>query len=143
MIVPNGNLLSSELVNWTRSDRLRRIEIDIGVAYGTDPQRVIDLLLEDVRSNSDVLADPGPSVLFLGFGDSSLDFSVRAWTLDFDNHLRVKSELMVSINQVLAGAEIVIPFPQRDLHLRSVDESVGGGATLPGGSPTPSPEVSP
>ena len=122
VIVPNANLISAEVINWTLSDERRRMELPVGVAYGTDPKMVIDLLIEVAEGHPDVLDDPEPAALFLGFGDSSLDFQLRAWTRD--DHVRVSSELLVAINSALADAGIEIPFPQRDLHLRSVDKGV-------------------
>ena len=108
------------------SDRLRRIDVNIGVAYGTDPNRVIELLTAVPRGHDEVLDDPQPVVLFSGFGDSSLDFVVRFWTSNFDDWVLVKSQITVGVNNALAEAEIEIPFPQRDLHLRSVDPAAGG-----------------
>jgi small-conductance mechanosensitive channel len=124
VVVPNGHLVSEPLINSTLSDKQRRLEVAIGVKYGTDPERVIDLLLEMAKGHPDILEDPPPVVLFQGFGDSSLDFLVRAWTDRWDDGLRIKSELTVGVNRVLAEAGIEIPFPQRDLHLRSVDPSL-------------------
>jgi small-conductance mechanosensitive channel len=120
VIVPNANLISAEVVNWTLSDERRRMELPVGVAYGTDPQLVLDLLVEVGEGHPEVLKDPQPAALFLGFGDSSLDFELRAWT--GTDYVRVSSELLVAINSALADAGIQIPFPQRDLHLRSVDD---------------------
>jgi small-conductance mechanosensitive channel len=96
----------------------------VGVAYGTDPQEVIDLLLEVANGHPEVFDNPKPSALFSQFGESSLDFQLRAWT-ESDRFLLVSSELRVAVNQALEQAAIEIPFPQRDLHLRSIDESVG------------------
>ena len=127
VIVPNANLISAEVVNWTLSDERRRMELPVGVAYGTNPKRVIDLLVETTMEHPDVLEDPEPVALFLGFGDSSLDFQVRAWTRD--DFVRVSSELLVAFNDVLVEAGIEIPFPQRDLHLRSVDGCVADALT--------------
>lgn len=116
VIVPNATLISSELVNWTLKDEVRRIEIPVGVAYGTDPERVLGLLIEVARRHPDVLEDPVPFAHFVRFGESSLDFELRVWTgVDF---LRVGSELRVAVNRALADAGIEIPFPQRDLHLK-------------------------
>jgi len=128
VIVPNGDLISQQVTNWTLSDRLRRMEIPVGVRYGTDPRRVIDLLTETITQHPDVLSDPKPSVLFKGFGESSLDFVVRAWTSSEDWWL-VNSDLAVAINDALKEAKIEIPFPQRDLHVRSVDPGVQLGGT--------------
>ena len=120
VIVPNANLISSEVVNWTLSDDRRRMEIPAGVAYGTDPTRVIELFIGLARDHPDVLDDPEPKAIFTGFGASSLDFELRAWTTgDF---VAVASDLRVGINRALAEAGIEIPFPQQDLHLRTVDD---------------------
>lgn len=124
VIVPNGNLISAEVVNWTLSDRLRRIEIPVGVAYGTDPQRVLDILLDAATNHPEILERPEPTALFVGFGDSSLDFVARLWTANFDEWRKVQSEVAVRINAMLKEAGIEIPFPQRDLHVRSIDPSV-------------------
>lgn len=118
VIVPNANLISSEVINWTLSDERRRMEITVGVAYGTDPEVVLRLLLDVARDHPEVLDDPEPAGLFTGFGQSSLDFELRAWTTE--DFVRVSSDLRVAINRRLAEAGIEIPFPQRDLHLRSV-----------------------
>jgi potassium-dependent mechanosensitive channel len=118
VIVPNANLISSEVINWTLSDDRRRMEIPVGVAYGTAPEVVLELLLGVARAHPEVLDDPEPVALFTGFGDSSLDFELRAWTTG--DIVIIPSELRVAINRKLAEAGIEIPFPQRDLHLRSV-----------------------
>jgi small-conductance mechanosensitive channel len=120
VIVPNGDLVSAQVINWTHSDQRRRLEIPVGVAYGTTPKRVIEVLLEVMNADSDLLTDPEPYVLFTGFGESSLDFEARAWTDKFDAFLRVRSKLCVDIEAALGVAGITIPFPQRDLHIRSV-----------------------
>jgi small-conductance mechanosensitive channel len=119
VIVPNGNLISNELINWTLADKKRRAEVLIGVAYGTDPQRVIDLLLGVVSSHPEVLQDPPPLALFTGFGESSLDFRLLFWIADADNRLSMVSKISIQVNKTLAEAGIEIPFPQHDLHLRS------------------------
>ena len=119
VIVPNANLISAEVINWTLSDERRRMDLPVGVAYGTDPQVVIDILVGVANDHSEVLSDPAPAALFLGFGDSSIDFQLRAWTRT--NYVQVSSDLLVAVNNALADAGIEIPFPQHDLHLRSVD----------------------
>jgi len=117
VIVPNANLISSEVINWTLSDNRRRMEIPIGVAYGTDPAQVIELLVGLAREHPDVLNDPEPKTIFTGFGASSLDFELRAWTRgDF---VAVASDLRLGINRALVESGIEIPFPQQDLHLRT------------------------
>jgi small-conductance mechanosensitive channel/predicted nucleic acid-binding Zn-ribbon protein len=119
VIVPNSSLISDRVVNWTFSDRRRRMEIKVGVAYGTDPGRVLALLAEVAKAHPDVLDDPPPQALMLGFGESSLDFELRAWTALYENSVATQSELLVAIAHALGEAAIEVPFPQRDLHLRS------------------------
>ena len=118
VIVPNGNLISNEMINWTLADSFRRMDIRVGVAYGTDPERVL-ALMEDVAAEHDhVREKPVPKAYFLEFGESSLNFRLLAW-VNLDNRLAVESELNVLINKNLAKAGIVIPFPQHDLHIKS------------------------
>ena len=133
VIVPNGQLISEQVTNWTLSDRTRRLTIPIGVEYGTDPERVLGILTHLASQHPDVLEKPEPWALFIEHGDSSLDFELRAWTRDFDRGLSVRSELTVAINRALAEAGITVPFPQRDLHVRSADPTLqalvrGGGS---------------
>ncbi len=123
VIVPNANLISSEVVNWTLSDQRRRIRTEIGVAYGSDPSRVIEILKGVATAHPEVLKYPEPQVIFLGFGDSSLSFRLMSWTGTFDNFLRIRSELNVATHDAIRDAEITIPFPQRDLHIRSLPAS--------------------
>jgi small-conductance mechanosensitive channel len=124
VIVPNGNLIADALTNWTLSDERRRIELPVGVAYGTDPERVLALLREVALANPQVLHDPEPLALFLGFGASSLDFELRAWVGELDTFLVTKSALAVAVYRALGEAGIEIPFPQQDLHLRSVSREL-------------------
>ncbi len=126
IIVPNGQLISEQVTNWTFSDPMRRIEVNVGVAYGTDPRKVIELLTAVVAQNTDILKEPPARTIFVGFGESSLDFQLRAWTNVADRWMVVKSDLNLAINDVLNENNIEIPFPQRDLHLRSVDGKAAG-----------------
>lgn len=119
VIVPNGHLISERVTNWTLSDTHRRVDVSVGVAYGTDPERVLAILEEVAAAHPDVLTTPPPVTLFEGFGDSALDFRLRAWIRDFDRGLSVRSELSVALDAALREAGIEIPFPQRDVHLRS------------------------
>jgi potassium efflux system protein len=120
VVVPNGTLLSEKLTNWTLSNMNRRLDVDVGVAYGTDPKRVLALLREVAGSTPGVAADPQPVILFVGFGASSLDFTVRAWTNNFSDWVLTRSLLTVRVHDALKDAGIEIPFPQHDLHVRSV-----------------------
>jgi small-conductance mechanosensitive channel len=123
IVVPNANLISAEVVNWTLRDRTRRMEIRVGVAYGTDPATVLDILVDVATKHPHVDDNPKPEAVFVDFGESSLDFQLRAWTAAA-RYFNVSSELRVAITQALKEAEIQIPFPQRDLHLRSADDGV-------------------
>jgi potassium efflux system protein len=125
VVVPNGTLLSEKLINWTLRDMNRRLDVNVGVAYGTDPKKVLELLMDVTKSTPGVAEEPQPTVLFAGFGASSLDFSVRAWTNDFADWVRVRSNLTVRIHDAIVEAGIEIPFPQHDLHLRSVSPDAG------------------
>ncbi|MBB1087841.1 mechanosensitive ion channel [Lysobacter sp. SG-8] len=122
VVVPNGSLLSENLTNWTLRDMFRRIEVKFGVAYGADPEQVIELIMGVLASEPGVSTHPEPRVFFMEFGASSLDFSARAWTRDYDNWLAIRSHLMIRIYATLNENGIEIPFPQRDLHLRSVSD---------------------
>jgi small-conductance mechanosensitive channel len=126
VIVPNGNLISSEVINWTLSDRKRRLKVSVGVAYGTDPNLVLGILMTVAKDHKDVLDDPEPMATFKGFGESSLDFELRYSIREFEDWVWIKSEINLAILDGLNAAEIEIPFPQRDLHMRSVDQEAGG-----------------
>ena len=139
VIVPNGLLVSNEDTNWTLSDRQRRIKIPIGVAYGTDTGRVLEILAEVAKQHPQVLATPSPDIYFVGFGESSLDFSLRIWVDQNDDWLQIRSDVCVAVDKAFAENGIVIPFPQHDLHLRSVDSGLGPVLTVEGGTPTPEP----
>ena len=118
VVVPNGNLISNEMINWTLSDKRRRQEILVGVAYGTDTDKVKKILEKIVTEHDHILKEPAPLILFLGFGESSLDFRVLFWT-HFDDGFIIKSAVGVEIDTAFKKAGITIPFPQRDLHMKS------------------------
>jgi len=125
VIVPNSSLIINDVINWTLTDRRKRRDINVSVAYGTDPHVVLELLKKVANDHPDVLKVPAPWALFDGFGDSSLDFRIRIWTT-MDNGVTTKSEVAINIYDALADAGIEIPFPQSDLHLRSVDPGIQG-----------------
>ncbi len=128
VIMPNGELVSKEVVNWTRSDRQRRYDIDVGVAYGSEPEQVMRLLVEAAAEVPEIMTHPAPFAMFRGFGDSSLDFRLLAWVHTIDAGLKAQSALRVAILRKLSVAGIVIPFPQRDLHIRYADAPTERGA---------------
>jgi small-conductance mechanosensitive channel len=127
VVVPNANLISERLTNWTLSNQRRRIDVKLGVAYGTDPQKLLDLLLSAARAHRAVLAYPPPLALFLGFGESSLDFELRCWTDDFDNWVEIRSQLGLELHRMLGDAGIEVPFPQRVLHVKAEKPEAAGG----------------
>jgi len=100
------------------------MEILVGVAYGSDPHQMLEILSSTALEQSSTLKDPPPVATFLGFGHSSLTFSLRAWTGDFGNFLTAKSSLTLAVHDALKAASIVIPFPQRDVHLPGFDQQV-------------------
>jgi small-conductance mechanosensitive channel len=120
VIVPNSDFVTNKVTNWNYGDAKVRIRLPVGVAYGTDPERVRRLLLEVAAENPKVLRDPVPEVFFNGFGDSSLDFELGVWTSEMTSKpRRFRSDLNYAIERKLRQNQIEIPFPQRDLHLRS------------------------
>lgn len=120
VIVPNGNLTSSDVINCTLADRNMRRELSIGVEYGTDVNRVLEILNKTVASNKRVFIKPAPWIIFTGFGESSLNFRITFWT-NFDTGMTVLSEVGAAIDEALKKEGIKIPFPQRVLHLGSKD----------------------
>jgi small-conductance mechanosensitive channel len=119
VIVPNATLVSEKVANWTLSDRLRRIDVAVGVAYGTPPGQVMEILLSVARGHKQVLLEPAPIALLTGFGDSALRFELRVWTERFDLWVLTQSELSVAVYEALRASGIAIPFPQREVRLRS------------------------
>ncbi|MDJ0611587.1 MAG: DUF3772 domain-containing protein [Kiloniellales bacterium] len=117
VIVPNSELIAGRVTNWMYKDRSGRVEIPIGVAYGSDTAKVRELLLQCAKSHSSVSARPQPNVMFMDFGDSALLFQLRFYIRDMDNYLSVASDLRFAIDAAFREAGIVIPFPQRDVHV--------------------------
>ena len=124
VIVPNSDLISNEVINWTLSSLRRRVDIPVGVAYGTDPERMLALLLEVTSSHPGVVQNPKAEAYFLGFGDSALSFELRFWTYQED-WFQLKSEVSVSLMKALRESNIEVPFPQRELHIRSIERPGG------------------
>ncbi|MFZ0944046.1 MAG: mechanosensitive ion channel domain-containing protein [Syntrophobacteraceae bacterium] len=126
LIVPNSLFISGKVTNWTRSNKIARIRIPVGVAYGSDIQRALSLLKEAAEAEPRVLSDPEPNPLFLRFGDSALEFELHSWIADVRDLLSVRSAICQEIAGRFQAAGIELPFPQHDLHLRSIDEKVLG-----------------
>ena len=119
IIVPNSDFVSSQVVNWSHRDPKVRLEVDVGVSYGSDLDVVLRCLNEVAAENDDVLKTPVPEVLHTGFGDSSWNMRLRAWVADPKRHWYVRSALNCAIVRKFREEGVEIPYPQRDLHLRS------------------------
>jgi len=122
LIIPNSKFISDRLINWSHMEKMTRFHVNVGVAYGSDVEKVTNILLEVARENKKVANDPKPVVMFADFGNSSLDFKLHFWTYDTFWVEIIKSELRYGINKKFAENDVTIPFPQRDIHVRSVTD---------------------
>ncbi len=120
LIVPNSNLVTTEVMNWMHKSKVGRVIIPVGVSYGSDPELVREVLFKCADENPDVLSRPVPQVIFREFGNSSLDFELRFYIRDIDRRLRTASDLRFAIKKAFDETGIEIPFPQRDVHIRDV-----------------------
>ncbi|MBK7153328.1 MAG: mechanosensitive ion channel [Sandaracinaceae bacterium] len=143
VIVPNAQLISNEVVNWTASDRNRRVDVDVGVAYGTDLQHAVRVLTEAAAALEEALDFPAPKTVFLSFGDSAVNLSVRIWIWEHNEWLNAKTALAATVAATLQREGIEIPFPQQVVHRAPEKQPAAGPATgpqaaapaTPGGSP--------
>lgn len=120
VIVPNSEFINARVINWSHNDRVVRFKIPVGVSYNEDPKQIKDLLLQVAEAHNGILSDPAPDVFFTEFADSSLNFTLTGWThsyIDRPNSLR--SEVNYAIHEVFKENNIEIPFPQRDVHIKS------------------------
>ena len=124
VMIPNADLITQQVINWTFSDRFARLKLPVGVAYGSDTAQVLDILMGVANEDKAVVQYPAPNAFFRGFGDSSLNFELRVYLLDLDNYFSVYGRLYQEIERRLREAGITIPFPQRDLHVVSVDPDI-------------------
>jgi potassium efflux system protein len=122
VIVPNSALVSNQVVNWTLSEPIRRVELQVPVAYGTAPERVVELLSKVARSHREVLANPEPGAFFQGFGPCSLDFILMFWA-EQQTHFRLRSEIAMAVNAAMLDAGIEIPLPQHEIRVLSSDRA--------------------
>jgi small-conductance mechanosensitive channel len=135
IIVPNSDFITNRVINWTANDPKVRFALKIGVSYASDPQRVKAILLEIAAGHPDVLHEPSPEVIFENLGDSSLNVLLRIWaTKELGNPQALKSDLYFSIFDSFRSEGIEMPFPQRDLHLSSVDAAVFSAVSKPNGA---------
>ncbi len=130
LVVPNKSFIVDPLINWTLSDQITRVVIKLGIAYGSDTERAHAVMSEVVNSHPEVMHEPNPTVFFIGFGESSLDFEIRIFVKERLLRMPLTHDLHMGLEKALTKAGIEIPFPQRDLHIRSAD-----------GFPKPSPGV--
>ncbi|GGF22338.1 mechanosensitive ion channel family protein [Echinicola rosea] len=119
LIMPNGDLLSQQLVNWTLSNKRRRVELFIGVAYGSDSEKV-EGVLRSVLDRDGILKVPGPSVFLQNFADSAVEYRLLFWVADIDTWVDMRNEVMKDIYKRFGDEGIEIPFPQRDLYIKSM-----------------------
>jgi len=120
IIIPNSEFVSNRVTNWTANDRQIRFRIPVGVSYGSDPDAVRDVLTRVALAHPDVLRNPPPEVRFMQFGDSSLNFELRAWTIrQVQTPQILTSDLNFAIFRAFREHGIEIPFPQRDVHLKA------------------------
>ena len=127
VIVPNGQLISNEVINWTLSDQQRRIEVIVGVSYSSDPHKVHQLLKQLITDHNDIMSHPLPQVLFNELGDSSLNFRLLFWTESIGQWIQIKSDVIFKIFDLLKENGIEIPFPQSDIHVRSIVQDLKEG----------------
>ena len=132
IVVPNSQFITASVTNWTLSDQLRRIELPVGVNYGAVPQRVIELLEATAHANPGVLSDPPPKCLFVGYGDSSINFELRAWTDQFDTWGAIRSDLAVAVFDAVQRAGFSFPFPQREVRVLNETPGLKPGVVPPG-----------
>lgn len=118
IVVPNGDLLSGQLINWTLSDKRRRVELFIGVAYSSDMKQVKELIEKQLQRDS-IMKNPNPMVLMQNFGDNSVDFRVLFWVESIDFWIETRAEVMTGIFESFNENGVEIPFPQRDLYLKT------------------------
>jgi small-conductance mechanosensitive channel len=120
LIIPNADLISNQVTNWSFKDKRIRRNISVGVAYGSDIELVRETLLEISKNTKKVLRNPKPDVVFRDFGDSALIFQLRVWT-DIDHMLIVETDIRFKIDKLFKERKIEISFPQRDIHIRSIE----------------------
>ncbi|MCG6934320.1 MAG: mechanosensitive ion channel [Proteobacteria bacterium] len=146
VIVPNSELISNQVTNWMLRDTRGRARIPVGVAYGSDTERVKEILVDVAKKHPKVVIDgssPEPKVIFREFGDSSLNFELRCHVRNVDERLTIISDLNFAIDKAFRENHIEIPFPQRDLHVRDLPRDVGTNGPEPKPGPKPEPKPGP
>jgi small-conductance mechanosensitive channel len=124
IIVPNADLVAQKVTNWTFSSKIVRVNLPVGVAYGSPLEKVLGVLNRAAREHPDVFSYPEPNTIFEEFGNSSINFRLRFWVHTIDDRMKIRSEVAVIVDRLFREEGIEIPFPQRDLHLRSIDSNL-------------------
>jgi potassium efflux system protein len=126
VIIPNSELVSSSVQNWFYRGRLGRLRVAVSVSYGSDPEQVRDILLDCARQHTSISSNPAATVLWMDFGESSLDFELRAFVRDYSDSRTIVSDLRFAIFKAFKAAGVEIPFPQLDLHILPDGTPVNG-----------------
>ncbi|MBC9934684.1 mechanosensitive ion channel family protein [Chitinophaga qingshengii] len=124
VVVPNADLISQQLINWTMTNRIRRVNFQLGIGYGSDIDQVTGIIKSAFTGQDGILTAPEPIIQLSQFGDNSVNFQVYFWISDLGNAGTLQSKVLTFIYNALNEAGIELPFPQRDLHIRSIDEAV-------------------
>jgi len=124
IIVPNADLIAQKVTNWTFTSKMVRAVLPVGVAYGSPLEKVLEILNKAAKEHPEVLSYPAPNSIFEGFNNSSIDFQLRFWIRTIDERLRIRTEVAVIVDRLFREENIVIAFPQLDLHLRSIDDEL-------------------
>ena len=124
VIIPNGDMISHHVINWTLSNNNRRIELIVGVAYGSDIDKVKNILKDMLAGRDDIMSDPAPSVFLHNLNESSVDFRMFFWAADISTWLELKSRVLTAIYVKFAEEGVEIPFPTRDINLHLKDEHI-------------------
>lgn len=122
LLVPNKLFITDPMINWSLSDPINRVVIPVGVAYGSDTKLAHQVMLDTIKSLPLILKEPKPSVFFVGFGDSSLDFEVRVFVKSYEDRFASMHEVHVALERALREQNIEIPFPQRDIHIKGMED---------------------
>jgi small-conductance mechanosensitive channel len=124
-LIPNEDFITKEVINWSYSDELVRVDAEVGVSYNSDLRLVQEIMMQAVEEKKRILTDPEPNVLLIGFGDSSVNFELRFWISDPRNGIQnIRSEVLFSIWDRFKENEVEIPFPQQDYHLKSLPDDL-------------------
>jgi potassium efflux system protein len=124
LIIPNKEFVTGQVINWSLSDPKLRLDLPVGIAYGSDTDLAVKTLLEVAHSHKQVLKDPEAKALFIAFGDSSLNFELRVYIPGYEQIIPVRHELLTAIDKAFREQDIEIAFPQRDIHIRSADPAI-------------------